>query len=114
MCPVSDLQLAEDVRDVVTISIGTEDEASSNLSIAVTLSDEVEDFALALGQFGECLRRRNGPGSGKEIDQAGGDGRAEDGLTSTNGADGLEYIGLLRVFEHVASRARPHSREHRG
>ena len=53
---VARLQLAEDVRDVVAHRLQAEDEASGDLRVGLPLGDQVQDFALALGELGECVR----------------------------------------------------------
>src|SRR3989442_1265528 len=55
LCPVSHLEFAEDIGDIVAHGVMAQDEACGNLSVAVTLGDQVEDFALAHGQFGKDL-----------------------------------------------------------
>jgi len=53
--PVGDLELGEDVGDMVAHRLGTQDEAGSDLSIRITLSNQGEHLVFALHQFWEEL-----------------------------------------------------------
>src|SRR5215472_3128889 len=78
LCAVSHLQLAEDIRDIVTYGLHTDDQHLRNLGVLASLCYQHQHLALALGQFGKKLRRRGGPGRGKEVEQPLGNRRAKD------------------------------------
>jgi hypothetical protein len=55
VCPVGNLQLGEDVRDVVAHGPGAQVEACGYLGVAVALGDQVENLAFAGAELGEGL-----------------------------------------------------------
>src|SRR5207248_60079 len=60
LCPISDLELAEDIGDMVLHRLGTQHQLPGNRSIALALGDQVEDLALTLSEVreghGRCRR----------------------------------------------------------
>src|SRR5215469_15641049 len=102
MRPVGYLQFAEDVRDVVANGVRAQNELVGDIRIALALRDQVEDFALALRQLGKRVRHSSRLGCGKEVNEPDGDGWAENGLTTANGADGPKHLGFFGVLEDVS------------
>src|SRR5215207_7933654 len=78
--PISNLQLGEDVRDVVAHSLGAQMELFRDGGVGVSLRDEVQDRALALGESWKDLGRHGRTWGGEVGEHPGGVGRAEDGL----------------------------------
>lgn len=54
-----DLEFGKDVGDMIAHGFFTEDEQVGNLAIGAMLADLAENFALAFGQFGEGIGRRD-------------------------------------------------------
>ncbi len=49
-----DLELAENVRDVIADGFRTEHQLRGDLWILVTVCNQFQDFAFAVGEFGEA------------------------------------------------------------
>ena len=64
------LEFAEDGGDVVGDGFEAEDQPVGNVAVVVALGDDFEDFALAIGEFGEDLGHHGGLGGGEEVDEA--------------------------------------------
>src|SRR5215472_3271731 len=106
---VSDLEFVKDVGKVVAHGFGAEHQALCNLSIVVSLSQQQEDFPLALGQFRKRLRWcGQGFGGSKVANQAFGNGWTEDGFPATDGLDRSQRLVLVGAFEQVAARTSAH------
>ncbi len=90
LCPVSNLQFAEDVGDVVGDGFQAEGQTTGDVAIVVALGDQRQDLAFAVGEFGKELRQNERAGSGEEVDQALGNGRAEDGFATACSVDGAQ------------------------
>ena len=103
LCPVGHLQFAEDVGDVIGHRFETEGEAPGDVAVVVSLGDQAENLAFAVGEFGEDLWQQCRLGSGKEVDQSLGNGWAEDGFTLANGPDCAQDLVLVCIFQDVAS-----------
>jgi hypothetical protein len=88
-----------------------EGEVASNVAVAVALSDEIENHPLALGEFREELRQDERAGSGEEVDQPLGNGRAENGFPTAYGANGAQDLVLVGVLEDVTTGTGAQSRE---
>src|SRR5712692_6009873 len=65
LCPVSNLQFAEDVGDVVGDGFQAEGQAAGDVTIAVALGDQRQDLAFAVSEFGKELRQDERAGSGE-------------------------------------------------
>ena len=50
---ISDLQLVEDIGDVVADGLAADVQLGGDLAVVCALGDEGQDFALAVGEFGE-------------------------------------------------------------
>ena len=61
LCPISNLEFAENIGDMVLHRLGTQHQVSGNRGIALALGDQVKDLALPLGEVreghGRCRRR---------------------------------------------------------
>src|SRR5215475_6544748 len=79
MRTVVHLQLGEDARHIVAYGVLAEHEAACDVPIAVALSDQLEDLALALGKFRELGRGEGPPGGREVLHDTRGDGRPEYG-----------------------------------
>src|SRR6266567_6356123 len=51
---VSDLELAQDVRDVVSYGFEAEDQLPGNCRVALSLRDQAEHLPFTFGEFGKC------------------------------------------------------------
>src|SRR5205823_4639650 len=87
LCPICYLQLAENVRHVVAYCVRTEYQMLRNIRVALALSDQIQNFAFAIGQLRKRLGRNGWWRSIEERDHACGDGWAEDGLASAYRSD---------------------------
>src|SRR5215469_6548692 len=114
MRPVGYLQFAEDVRDVVANGVRAQNELVGDIRIALALSNQVEDLALALRQLRKRVLHRSRLRCGEEVNEPDCDGWAENGLTTANGADGPKHLGFFGVLENVSSGPCPHCCEYRG
>ena len=83
MSAVGNLQLIENIRNVIANGLLADDQCARNLCIARAARQQVKDFAFALGQFGEWLRRL-GIELCKEVDQPPRDGGAITTAAITN------------------------------
>ena len=54
LCSISDLELAQDIRDVVSYGFEAEDQLPGNRRVALTLRDQAEHLPFAFGEFGKC------------------------------------------------------------
>src|SRR5215218_989153 len=106
------LQLSEDVRYVVADGLLAEVEVRGDLRVAATLSDEVKDLALAVGQFREGFGWRGWLGSSEKVHDPPGNLWPEKDLAVGHGAHDLKDLFLVRPFEYVASRSGTHRSEH--
>src|SRR5262249_34980213 len=113
MRTVVHLQLGEDARHIVAYGVLAEHEAACDVPIAVALSDQLEDLALALGKFRELGRGEGPPGGREVLHDTRGDGRPEYGPALADPADRAEYVGAVGVLEDVAPRTGTHGREDR-
>ena len=71
--PVGYLQLGEDVGDVVAYGLGADEELPGDFGVRVTLGDEVEDLALAGGEFRKSLPGRGWRRGREKVREAKGD-----------------------------------------
>src|SRR5215469_9557720 len=81
LCPVSDLEFAEDIRHMVAHGFQTEHQSGRDFLVGMPLHHGVQDFSFPIGQIGKN-RRWHGLWArrGKEIDQALGYRRTENSL----------------------------------
>src|SRR5215204_124484 len=80
----------------------------------MSLCDEVEYLALAVGERWEGLGRGSSWGRGCEVREYPGCYiRAEDGLAPTHRPDGVHHLLLVGVLEDVAASTGPQGHEHR-
>ena len=73
--------------------------------------EQGEDLPLPLGELRKRFRRRRDGWGGEEVEHAGGDARAEDGLTGNDRADGTHDLVLFRPLEQIAPGASLHRGE---
>src|SRR5919205_1084059 len=90
--PISNLQLGEDVRDVVAHGLGAQMELFRDGGVGVSLRDEVQDLALAVG---ECWKVWGGTGrrwGGEVGDPLFCNRRTEDRLPPAHCPDRLYHL----------------------
>jgi hypothetical protein len=87
---VGELELVESIAHVVAHGRGTEHKTGGDVGLSVAACDQVEDLVFAVSQLRINLRYRGRSEAGEEVDQMGGDAPADDGLATTDGADGSQ------------------------
>jgi hypothetical protein len=90
-----------------------EGQMPGDVAIAVALGDQCKNLAFAVGKFGEELRQDERAGSGEEVDQALGNGRAEDGFATACGSSSDRTALAASASSNPSDFARSFSFAHR-
>src|ERR671920_98563 len=110
--PISNLQLGEDVRDVVANSLSAERQLPGDGGVGVSLRDEVQYLALALGERWKDLGRRRV--WRREVgEHPFCDRRTEDSFSLAHCLDREHHLLLVGVLQDVPARPSLQGHKHR-
>src|SRR5207248_4273811 len=97
--PISHLEFAQDVCDMVAHCLGAQHEPSGDVRVLVALRDQVEDFSLAIAELREDLRHRRRLKAGEELHEPSCYGGAENGFPFTQRADSACHFRVRCAFQ---------------
>src|ERR1051326_4564988 len=100
LCSISDLQLAEDIRDMVTHRFEGQSEALCDLLIALTLRHQCQQFRLPLTELRKCPLWKCRPGRREEAEDPLSDAGAKDSFAACHSQDSSQDLGLVCSLEY--------------